>query len=88
MRVVRIVVIEPCLQLAHHRLGVRSVGQLCIVSFERLDEALCHAIALWACHWCRYRLQAQLPGKASGLSCCVAASVIGQPFNRLRWLAV
>ena len=46
MRVVRIVVIEQCLQLAHHRLGVRSIGQLCIVSFVRLDEALCLAIAL------------------------------------------
>jgi hypothetical protein len=83
VRVKRIGVIEPFLQLANHRLGVSSVGQPYIVSYQRIDEALCHAIALWACHRCHYRLQAHLPGKAPDLSCCVAASAISQRLIRL-----
>lgn len=84
MRAEGIVVIGPSLQLPHHRLGTGPVRQLGVVSLERLDEAVSHAVALRAGdHRCGHGLEAQLLGKALGLAGHVAATVVCQPFNVL-----
>ena len=83
MRVERIVVIEPFGQLRHHRLRVRPIGQFGVVPLQCFHETLSHAVALRAGHGRRHRLESQLLGKAPCFGCCVAAAVVGEPFNGL-----
>ena len=64
------------------------MSQLGVISLERLDEALGHAVALWAGDRGGHGLQSQLFGKALGLGGRAAAAVVGQPFNGLGWLSI
>ena len=69
-------VLECCSHLRHHSSRVGEVHAADVVAFERVDDALGHAVALRASHRCEARLQAKLSSNLLGLGRDVRAAVV------------
>jgi hypothetical protein len=77
----RIVMLKPTPQLAHHRLRIRPMGQIGIVWLEGSNETLRRPVTLQAAHQRRRWLQHKLLGKRARLRRHVTAAIIGQPLR-------
>lgn len=71
-------VLERPRQLRQHGRRVAQVHAAHVVALEGVDEALCHAVALWTAHRCVDRLEPQRLGNAACLVRDVGAAVVGQ----------
>ena len=77
-----VVMLEGNCQVAQRRFPIRFGHVRHVVTLDRLHEALCHAIALWATHRCGHRLQADLSSKQARLFSGIGRTVIAEPLHR------
>src|SRR5690606_22220259 len=80
-----VIVFKPMRQLFHHRLRIRQIIQVHVITFKRFYKSLCHAIALWAADRRCTNNEAQIFSKFSRLFFNVATAVICQPLEWLRY---
>src|SRR5215467_4763409 len=86
VRMHRVVVLEPTVELAQYTGGIGARADLRVVALESLHKSFGHAIGLWAFDWRRARHQADLAGQLAGLAGGVWRAVVGQPLDRQRQL--
>lgn len=76
-----VVVVEPTGQLVDHGSGVGLFRDADVVSLHGSHERFGHAVGLRAFDRCCPGPEVHLAGEAAGLSGCIAAAIIGQPFD-------
>src|ERR1700751_5762895 len=81
VRVNLVIVGDPRRQLTHYGLGIRSGTNADIVAFDCADEGFSHSIALRTFDGRRSWFKPDVASEAAGITCNVAATVVGQPFD-------
>ena len=81
MRVNLVVVGDPRRQLTHHGLGIGSRTDADVVAFDRANERFSHSVALRTFDGRRSWFETDVASEAAGITCNVAATVVGQPFD-------
>lgn len=71
-----VVMLEGNGQVAQRRFAIRLGHVRHVITFDRLHEALGHAVALRAAHWGGHRLQADLPSKQARLFGGIGRAVV------------
>jgi len=77
-----VVMFEGNCQVTQRRFSIRLGHVRHVITFDRLHEALGHAVALRAAYWGGHRLQADLSSKQARLFGGVGRTVIAEPLNR------
>ena len=77
-----VVMFEGNCQVTQRRFSIRLGHVRHVITFDRLHEALGHAVALRAANWRGHRLQADLSSKQARLFGGVGRTVIAEPLNR------
>src|SRR3954454_15613086 len=83
VRVDRIVMAEPRIELAQHAVRVGLGADACVIPLDGFDEGFGHAIRLWALDRCRARNQPDVASQGTRLSGSVGRAIVRQPFDRL-----
>lgn len=79
-----IIVFKPAGKLSNHSFGIRLIIAEDVIPLECFDESFSHTVALGAASLSKLADDAQRGGKSYCFFCCVAGSVVGEPFNWLQ----
>jgi hypothetical protein len=81
-----IIVVEPDRELVDHRLRIGLGADAGIIALEGSDKSFGHAVALRAFDRCGSWDEADVSRETPGIVRCIAAAVVGQPFDGVRQL--
>ncbi len=83
-----VVVLEPPRKLRQDRLCIGAIMNVKIITLERFNERLGHAVRPRQSHGREARHEADRLGERDGRVGAVAASVIREPFDRIQGLLI
>jgi len=83
-----VVVLEPPRKLRQDRLCIGAIMNVNIISLERFDEGLGHAVRLRRLHRREAGNEADRLGEGDGVVGAVTATVIREPFDGMRGLLI
>jgi len=83
-----VVVLEPLRKLRQDRLCIRAIMNVNIITLERFDERLGHAVRLRRSYGREAGNETDRLGEGDGLVSAVTATVIREPLHRMRGLLI